>query len=656
MIKRVNNGESRNIFSAFLLIVAFAAIAAAQSPGTNDWAPVTPAETAMNAPVVDPDADAEAIFWKLTIDDKKDDSLTFEHYVRIKIFTERGRDKYAKLDIPFSKYAKIENLTARVIKPDGSIQQVATSDIFTREIVKTNKITIKAYSLVMPGIDIGSIIEYRYAEIIRGAGADGRWIVAQRELPIQSFSCSIRPRKKRSLLTTPYNMEAPIFNQEADGFQTATIKNVPALKEEPYMPPAAEVQRWLVFQYAPASNSFSRPASSWDSRLETIAVPSKAIKAKAKELTAGLTTQRERALAIYKFVQANIRRPNTDSLITIDSLDRNEIYTLDAVLKKQMGTSFSTDMLFAALAKAAGLNVRVVLAGDKSESFFSRTKYPFPDFLSFIGFAVSVDEDRWEFVDPCSTVIPFGMLPWEYEGVESLIVGNREMTWSTTTMNSDSENNANRSGKFTLAANGTLEGDVRMIFTGQEAFTRKRLLLRKSQAERENNVKESLKSRITAAEISNVSISGLEDPLQPLIYTFKIRIPNYASKTGKRLFIQPNVFEFGSNPEFSANSRKYPVFFPYPRSETDTISIKLPAELSIDAIDSPPGVRTADGAAADTVSITFDKSENTIRYSRDFHFGRDRKLLFDVSQYPKLKRMFDAFHKMDTHAIAATQK
>jgi hypothetical protein len=652
----VNIRESRSIFSAFLLIATIAAAAAAQSPNTNDWAPITPAEAAMNAPIVEPDADAEAIFWKLKIDDKRDKSVTFDHYVRIKIFTERGRDNYAKLDIPFSKYSKIENLAARVIKPDGSVQQVATSDIFTREIVKTNKITIKAYSLVMPGIDVGSIIEYRYAEKVQGASANGSRIIIQRELPIQNFSCSIRPWKKLSLWTTPYNMESPVFNQQADGFQTATITNVPALKEEPYMPPAAEVQRWLVFQYAPASNSFNMIAIAWNLILEKFSKPSKKIKAKAEELTAGLTTQRERALAIYKFVQKNIRRPNTDSLITSDLLDKNDIDSLDEVLEQRMGNSFNTDMLFAALAKAAGLNVRIVLGGDKSEYFFSRTKYPYPNFISFIGLAVSVDQNRWEFVDPCSATIPFGMLPWEREGVESMIVGNNGMTWSATTMNSDSQNNANRIGKFTLAADGTLEGDIRMIFTGQEAFTRKRPLLRKSQTEKEDYVKESLKSRITTAEISNISISGLEDPFEPLIYTFKIRIPSYASKTGKRLFIQPNVFEFGTSPEFSASSRKYPIFFAYPRSETDTISIKLPDELTIDAIDSPPVVRTADGAAADSVSVIFDKSENTIRYNRDFYFGRDRKLIFGVSQYPNLKRMFDAFHKTDTHAIAVTQK
>ncbi|MER3631316.1 MAG: hypothetical protein C4325_03400 [Blastocatellia bacterium] len=656
MRTKTNYFPRRAIIVAFWLIVISAARAASQSPNTNDWAPITPAETAMKSPVVEPDADAEAIFWKMKIDDKRDTSVTFDHYVRIKIFTERGREKYAKLDIPFSKRSKIENLAARVIRPDGSVQQVGTSDIFTREIVKTNKITIKAYSLAMPGIDVGSIIEYRYSEKLQNAGADGSQIVFQREIPIQNFSCAIRPWKKRNFWTTPYNMETPIFNEQADGFHTATLTNVPALKEEPFMPPAAEVEKWLVFQYSPSAAPFTQTAIVWNLILTKFAKPSKKIKAKAEELTAGLTTKRERALALHKFVQTSIRRPNTDNSVTSETLREQDIDSLDEVLEKRMGSSIDTDLLFAALAKAAGLDVKVAIGGDKSENFFSRTKYPYANFISFISFAIAVDENRWEFVDPCAAAIPFGMLPWEREGVESLIVGSNGMTWSATTMNSDSQNNANRSGKFTLAADGTIEGEIRMLFTGQESITRKQSLLKKSQAEREEYVKESLKSRLTTAEISNITISGLEDSAQPLIYTLKLRIPNYASKTGKRLFIQPNVFEFGSSAVFSASTRRFPVFFPYPRSESDTISIKLPPELTIDAIDSPPAVRSADASVSDSVSIVFDKAENTIRYTRDFYFGRNRKLLFDSSQYASLKQMFDMFHKTDTHVIAATQK
>ena len=131
------------------------------------WRPVTPAELAMKTPLVDPGADAEAIFWEVRLDDKKRTKLSYDHYVRIKIFTERGREKFSKFDIPFYKGRKVEDVAARVIKPDGSIVELQLSDIFEREIVKAGKIKIKAKSFAVPNIEPGVIIEYRYKEILK---------------------------------------------------------------------------------------------------------------------------------------------------------------------------------------------------------------------------------------------------------------------------------------------------------------------------------------------------------------------------------------------------------------------------------------------------------------------------------------------------------
>ncbi len=76
----------------------FAVLAAAG--GDNEWRPVSAEELAMKTPKVDPDADAEAIFWEVRVDDSSPDELALKHYVRVKIFTGRGREKYSKIDIP----------------------------------------------------------------------------------------------------------------------------------------------------------------------------------------------------------------------------------------------------------------------------------------------------------------------------------------------------------------------------------------------------------------------------------------------------------------------------------------------------------------------------------------------------------------------------
>ena len=128
----------------------------------KDWLPVSPKELEMKKGQVEPDADAEAIFWEVRIDDSDSSNLSKKHYVRVIIFTERGREKYSKVDIPFIKGVKIKDVMARVIKPDGSIIELAKTDIFEREITKTDKIKIKAKSFAVANIEPGVIFEYQY--------------------------------------------------------------------------------------------------------------------------------------------------------------------------------------------------------------------------------------------------------------------------------------------------------------------------------------------------------------------------------------------------------------------------------------------------------------------------------------------------------------
>src|SRR5215471_7963319 len=83
----------------------------------SEWKPVDPAQLALKQAVVEPDADAEAIFWEVQLDISERHVVT-SHYLRIKIFTERGMETQSKVDLPYSSKQKIEDIAARTIRPD----------------------------------------------------------------------------------------------------------------------------------------------------------------------------------------------------------------------------------------------------------------------------------------------------------------------------------------------------------------------------------------------------------------------------------------------------------------------------------------------------------------------------------------------------------
>ncbi|CAN5259851.1 hypothetical protein BH20ACI1_BH20ACI1_13030 [soil metagenome] len=640
----------------------------------KDWREVSSAELAMKTPVVDSDADAEAIFWDVRIDDSSSDDLSRSHYVRVKIFTERGREKYSKFDIPFYKGLKIKDLSARVIKPDGSITEIKKEDIFEREIIKAGGIKIKAKSFAVPNIEPGVIVEYRYREAINDAGAKGMHLDFQRDIPVQTLSYYYKPYNKREPDYQSYNFTDTKFVKDDKGFYLARRTNVPSFKEEPLMPPEETVRPWMLLQGTSISlvnaSAFSlsftikdpsSPSRYWGGvgaeqsvLVKFMNKPNGDIKKAATEITASASTPEEKLRKLYEFCRTQIKNTSFDASLTDD--DRKKLpstKSLNDVLKRKQASAQYIDLLFGAMANSLGLETRVVFAADRSKMLFDPNMTN-ESFIHPAAIAVQVGND-WKYFNPGVSFLPYGMLVWYEEDVWALLVGEKNFSWMKTPLSGTDKTVAKRTGKFNLLEDGTLEGTVRQEYSGHLGLDYRLDNYDESADTLENNIKEEIKERVSTAEVSNISIENLNEPGKPFAYTYKVRIPNYAQKTGKRLFLQPGFFEYGENPVFSSASRKYDIYFHYPWAEQDSIEIKLPKGFDLDSADQPGEINDPQKISLLNVDIKIDRASNTLIYERKFYFGNGGFTLFPVGAYKSLKNLFDEFHKADTHTITLKQ-
>lgn len=642
-----------------LLAVLVCLVAGASAhPGDNDWRPIDPAELASKTPTVEKDADAEALFWEVRLDDSQLEEFSLRHYLRIKIFTEHGKESQSKVDIPYFSGTQIKDIAARVIKPDGSISELKKEDIFDRTIVKASGVKLKTKSFALPGIEPGSIIEYRWREVIPGGSADKLRLQFQREIPVANVSYYLKPFQGMRYM--PFHLGDARFVKDKDGYSKITASNLPAFREEPMSPPENELRSWLFLYFSDEKNldvdkywkDYGRAIFEGT---KSLMKPEGDVKAALPSIIGDAKSDEEKLRKIYDFCRTKIKNTSDDASGLTDD-DRKKLKENKSpadTLKRAMGKSSDIDFLFGALTQAAGFDSRLALSGSRNDLFFARTlanSY----FLSSSFIAVKVG-GNWEYFSPAEKYTEFGMLGWPEEGAATLISDPKEPSWVLTPISGPEKSVEKRNGAFRLLDDGTLEGDVKIEYSGHLGFDKKEYNDDDSVTEREETLKQSVKTRISTAELSEIKIENVDDPIKPFIYSYHVRIPGYAQRTGKRIFLQPGFFTHGLGSLFPASARKYDIYFHYPWSERDHITIELPPGFALDNADAPPSITPEMTHQISGLRIKMGSDGKVLVYDRDFFFGGGDSILFPATGYAGVKQLFTLLNSADDHTITLKQ-
>lgn len=623
----------------------------------DEWRPVTPEELAAKTPLVEKDADAEAIFWEVRIDDSLPDELSLKNYIRVKIFTERGKESQSKIDIRYVGDTRIKDIAARVIKPDGTIVELKKEDVFERTIVKANGVKAKAKSFALPGVEPGAIIEYRWRDVHPGGSANHLRLQFQRDIPLRTVSYFLKPFMGMRYL--PFRMGETRFVKDKDGFSRVTMTNMPAFHEEPNMPPEDEVRSWVFLFYS--EDDKPEIAKYWqdigkaffESNKDGMKVNDE-VKAALPGIIGDAGTPEEKLRRIYDFCRIKIKNLSDDaSGMSEDEKKKiKENKSPSDTLKKGMGTGSNIDYLFAALAKAAGFDARLAVSGNRDDLAFERGLANV-SFLQASFIAVKVG-DEWQYFSPAEMYTPFGMLGWLEDSQDTMITDPKEPIWTKPATSSPQQSHAKRAAKLRLLDDGTLEGDVTVEYTGHLASDRKEYDDDDSPAQREETLRSAVKERMSTAEVTDIKIENVSDPIKPFIYRYHVRIPGYAQRTGKRIFLQPGFFEHGRSTLFTGSERRHPISFHFAWSEEDSIEIELPAGFSLDNADAPaPFSASVISEYRPTIGVT--KDGHNLIYKRTFFFGGGGNIFFPVGSYEALKQYFDAVHKSDDHTVTLKQ-
>jgi transglutaminase-like putative cysteine protease len=641
-------------------------VSSAHVASAADWPVISSAEMSLTKPYIDPNADAEVLLWDVRVTDSDDlDQLAtiLQHHLRIKIFTERGREAHSKVDITYTNGARVRDIEGRTVSPTGAVSELRGQDIFDRTVIEANGFSLRAKSFVMPAAGPGSIIEYRWREIRDNSLADGVELPFYREIPVHVVRYHVKPLPLRELgyqmRTQQFNLrDQLVLKKEDGGYAGIELTNVAGVRREPYMPPSLSLGPWMLLYYADLATADRTPDRFWvefgkdlhGAYKQQVRITS-AIRTTAADVTRSATSIDDKIDALVTFVRAKVKRDDAG----VGSRKRKENKNSADTLARGVGDGIDQTILFAALANAAGLDARFAMLPDRSD-FLSQPGMKQPYFLRHMAVAVR-NGDSWRFVDPANRHAKGGHLEWRYEGLYALLLDEKTSVFVNVPVGEPALSARKRAAALKLLEDGTLEGDVTLEYSGQIGALRRGRDEDETAQARESAFIEDFVKRLPGAQISGFSITNLEDAEAPYTIRFKLRAPGYGQRTGSRLFVQPAVIQRGAEAMFSSSTRQYHVYFPYAWSEEDTVTIDMPEGYEVETDAGPvPSALNGGAAAAYLPKITVSPDARRVTYSRSLAFGYKGNLLYQPSDYQAIKAFFGAVDQADGYTLSLRRR
>jgi hypothetical protein len=598
----------------------------------DDWQPVSPEELQMKSEPQAPKAAAIFLYRQV---DRDDANYSEVIYSRIKILTEEGRD-YANVEIPyFEGSERIRSLEARVIHPDGRVVDF-DGTVYEKPLLKARGVKKMSKSFTLPGVEPGSIIEYRYRRVLpEGWAYNSRWLLSA-DLFTRHAVFSLRPARELLLrwswpLGLPPDTAEP---QKDHGTIRLETHNVPAFVSEEYMPPEEMMKYRVQFIYEGEGSGQMKQEDYWkafgkrsNSKAQRFSKPDRALEKEVARLVQPGDSVETIARKLYARAQ-QIRNLSFERQETEQEVEREKLadnFDAGDVLKHGYADADQVEWFLLGLLRAAKIEASLVLVSTRDDYFFDQRMMNARE-LNTTVVLVKID-GRDVFLDPGVPFMPFAYLPWNETGVTGLRLDDDGGKWVTTTLPGPTESRVERKVAVKLSSAGALEGKVTVTYTGLEASWRRISERNDDVADRRKFLEQDLEAGVsTGIDVTLTNAPDWAGSDTPLVAEFDFRVPGWAAGAGNRSLLPLGLFNGLEKHMFEHSARVHPLYFTFPYQHSDEIAIELPAAWNVSSV---PKARIADikvakydsnaQAAGGTLTIKRNLVLNTIIVQQKFY-------------------------------------
>ena len=570
----------------------------------------------------------------------------------ITILNSKG-DKYKQLAVFYdNSFQRAADIKGVVYDSRGKVvKKLKSKDIVDRSLYSNDITDTRVKTAALSHNSYPYTVEYSYTRNYKGLLVYPRWdpqpgsdvAVENAQLIVEDAGTTLRYKS--------VNGAGEPKVSKGSGYTTYSwsLKNIPVQEPEPLSPGIP----YPVVYLAPdefAIDKYYGNAESWESFSRFIyqlnqgrqELP-EALKTKVKDLVKGLDSDTEKIKALYTYMQANTRYVSVQL-----GIGGFQTFKADHVYANGYGDCKALTNYMQAMLDEVGIKSiwALVRAGKDAKEVYP--DFPSNQFNHVILCIPQVQDTLW--LECTSSLAPVGYLGDFTADRYVLLIQHEGGKLIRTPQYTPEQNLQARTVNVALQNDGNAQVDVTMTCTGFQQENLRQVSQTLSGRDQEKWLRKQIDAGsfdLKSYDFETEDIVG--HPITRLSY--EIQANRWASPTGTRLFLKPNVLGKISYVPSAVKDRKQPVEFSYPYLDTDTVTYELPEGFVIEAQPDMP------------IRIESEFGE----YYANFQQAPSGKLIYirrmkmekkqlPAQSYEELRKFFKAVSKADNVQIVLSGK
>ncbi len=631
----------------FLLLVFF--LFAVQA-GAQEFGEISEEDFTMTGIDGYPELDAVVLFKNADFTFDREFGLTIKHHTRIKILTEKGKD-LASVKIPYYYENKIFNLEAASYDMEGKEYELDSDNIFE----EGSKI-VRQKVFAIPGVEVGSIIEYTYTIYTKFISNLEPWFF-QGPNYIKSSRVSILLPHEFAYNVMEKNMgiydikatQRKELDVVGGGAKLTrfiwTAHDMPPIRPEPYMRAPDDYYAQLLFQLLSYKDNYNslKFAKTWGQVTKGFQkkygdyIDDNDLDDKVNELIAGKTIPMEKARALYDFVREKITTSDRKWFF------RKNVKDPEEVVKSEAGSPTEKNTLLMNMLKLAGFDPHPVLISTRGNGDFN------PDWKQIQQFNralinVKVGKKSY-FLDTSHKYAPFGVLPSFLKVGLGLMITDNEPRIVNIKL-PRVRNKKNIESQVAFDTDGVMHVKSHLSFTGEEALDARRSY--GDTLKRRKRLEKLIHKISEDAKLDTFYVHNLNNLDNEFGLDIEYHVDGYIKEDSGLKYFKPPFLTAMNENKFKSPKRYFPVDFGYKDNYSEAIELTLPKGLTAEL----PG-NTIKRMRAMLFAENYFVDEGTLQCKRIFKI-----LKKEVPQkdYIKLRDAYNAIVEADQNEISLVSK